>query len=107
VPACTFAADGQILINQATVNAAGGFPYVISQAGSYRLSGNLAAPSGDTTVIEITHDLVTIDLNGFSIIHALDVTVPNRNVVVDFRISCAEASSYHATPFKRTGHLYK
>ena len=29
-----FAIDGQILINQATVNAAGGFPYKITQAGA-------------------------------------------------------------------------
>ena len=30
VPACVYAVDGQVLINQATVNAAGVFPYVIS-----------------------------------------------------------------------------
>ena len=41
VPACVYAVDGQVLINQSTVIAAGGFPYVISQPGSYKLSGNL------------------------------------------------------------------
>ena len=35
------AADGVIEINQASVKAAGGFPFVISQPGSYRLTGNL------------------------------------------------------------------
>ena len=36
-----FAVDGQVLINQSTVMAAGGFPYIISNSGSYKLSGNL------------------------------------------------------------------
>ena len=36
-----FAVDGVVLINQSTVTAAGGFPYSITQSGSYRLSGNL------------------------------------------------------------------
>ncbi len=40
VPAL-WAADGVIEINQATVEANGGFPYVISKPGSYILSGNL------------------------------------------------------------------
>ncbi|HEX3878642.1 MAG TPA: hypothetical protein VHW24_16755 [Bryobacteraceae bacterium] len=39
----------------------------ISQAGSYRLSGNLTAPDINTTAIVITADGVTLDLNGFSI----------------------------------------
>ena len=36
-----FAVDGQVLINQSTVIAAGGFPYRITQPGSYKLTGNL------------------------------------------------------------------
>lgn len=47
--------------------AAGGFPYVINQSGSYKLSGNLTVPNGSTTAIVIAADHVTIDLNGFSI----------------------------------------
>ena len=66
IPAALFAADGQVLINQSTVTAAGGFPYVISQPGSYKLSGNLNVPSG-TNGIVIQSSAVTIDLNGFSI----------------------------------------
>src|ERR1700683_2564361 len=65
-PAMVWAVDGQLLINQLTVMASGGFPYVISQPGSYKLSGNLAVPSG-STAIEIKSPNVTIDLNGFSI----------------------------------------
>ena len=46
LPVCAFAVDGVTLINQSTVMAAGGFPYVISQPGSYKLAGNLMVPSG-------------------------------------------------------------
>ena len=64
---CLFAVDGVVLINQSTVTAAGGFPYRITQAGSYKLSGNLTVPDANTTAILITVSSVTIDLNGFSI----------------------------------------
>ena len=67
VSRCAFAADGQILINQSTVMAAGGFPYKITQPGTYKLSGNLVVPDADTTAILVTADNVTIDLNGLSI----------------------------------------
>lgn len=62
-----FAVDGVVLINQASVMAAGGFPYQITQPGSYRLSSNLLVPSGASGII-INADNVTLDLNGFSII---------------------------------------
>jgi len=65
-PFSAFAVDGVVLINQSTVLAAGGFPYVISQPGSYKLTGNLVAPS-PLHGIDITVPNVTIDLNGFSI----------------------------------------
>lgn len=63
------AAGGVIEINQAVVNAAGGFPYNISANGSYRLSGNLTVSSttADAIVIGSSVNNVTIDLNGFSI----------------------------------------
>jgi parallel beta-helix repeat protein len=64
---CAFAVDGTVLINQSTVMAAGGFPYKITQPGSYRLSGNLVVPDANTTAISITVDHVNLDLNGFSI----------------------------------------
>ena len=63
---CAFAVDGVVLINDATVKAAGGYPYRITQAGSYRLSGNLTVDQ-QTTAIVIDHDNVTLDLNGFTI----------------------------------------
>jgi parallel beta-helix repeat protein len=64
-----FAIDGVILINQSTVMAAGGFPYTITQPGSYKLSGNLVVPA-NTDGIDIATFVsnITIDLNGFSII---------------------------------------
>jgi hypothetical protein len=67
-PFGAFAVDGVVLINQSTVMASGGFPYTISQSGSYRLSGNLTVPNANTTAISVTANNVTIDLNGFSII---------------------------------------
>jgi hypothetical protein len=75
LPACVFAVDGVVLINQSTVMAAGGFPYVISQAGSYKLSGNLTMTTSQTgnlnanqsAAILITSSGVSLDLNGFSI----------------------------------------
>src|SRR3989442_9173749 len=69
VPFCAFAVDGVVLINQATVNAAGGFPYTISLAGSYKLSGNLLVPNG-VDGIKINASNVTLDLNGFNITSA-------------------------------------
>ena len=63
------AAGGVIEINQAVVNAAGGFPYKINTSGSYRLSGNLTVSSTTADAIDVTTSAngVTIDLNGFSI----------------------------------------
>lgn len=63
-----FAVDGVVLINQSTVMASGGFPYSITQPGSYRLTGNLTVPDANTSAIVISAVSVTLDLNGFSII---------------------------------------
>jgi hypothetical protein len=68
VPA--FAVDGVVLINQATVTAAGGFPFKITESGSYKLSGSLVAPAA-TDGIDIQANDVTLDLNGFSISGAI------------------------------------
>jgi parallel beta-helix repeat protein len=65
--ASSSAADGVVLIDQATVMTSGGFPYKITEPGSYRLSGNLEVKAADTTAINIDASNVTIDLNGFSI----------------------------------------
>jgi hypothetical protein len=71
VPASLYAVDGQVLINQSTLNAAGG-TYTITQPGSYKLSGNLQAKDQNTSVILISSDHVTLDLNGFSILGTAD-----------------------------------
>jgi hypothetical protein len=70
-----WAVDGVVDINQARALAGGvspgdaaGFPVTISQAGSYRLTGNLTVPNANTTAISVTADNVTVDLNGFSIL---------------------------------------
>ena len=67
LPVAAHATDGVIEINQAKVTAAGGFPYVISQPGSYRLTSNLTQTDGNVVVIQINANDVTIDLNGFAI----------------------------------------
>jgi hypothetical protein len=61
--------------SQALVVNSGGFPYVISQPGSYRLAGNLTV-SGAPFVngILISANNVTLDLNGFSIIAGAGIT---------------------------------
>ena len=61
-----WADDGVVLINQAKVIVAGGFPYSINTAGSYRLAGNLTV-SSPVNAINVTAAPVTIDLNGFTI----------------------------------------
>ena len=77
------ATDGVTLIDQKAALAGRvtaldmpGFPVSISQSGSYRLAGNLNVPDASTTVIEITADNVTLDLNGFTI-SGPNVCTPN------------------------------
>ena len=61
------AVDGVAEINQTSVNAAGGFPFTISQPGSYVLTSDLVVPDANTTGVSIQTADVTLDLNGFSI----------------------------------------
>jgi hypothetical protein len=75
------AVDGVVLIDQnhaiagnVTPSDAPGFPVTLSQPGSYRLSGNLTVPDGNTTAIQITSDHVSLDMNGFSIIGPIACT---------------------------------
>lgn len=60
------ASDGVIEINNASVLAGGGFPLVIANSGSYRLTSNLVV-AGATGAIVANVDNVTIDLNGFTV----------------------------------------
>ena len=63
----THAAEGLILINQHKVNESGGFPYSITRAGSYRLTGNLEVPAGVDAIV-IAASGVSLDLDGFAIL---------------------------------------
>jgi len=47
---------------------AGGFPLLITNPGSYRLTSNLTLPDENTIGILVNADDVTIDLNGFAVI---------------------------------------
>jgi hypothetical protein len=80
-----FAVDGVVLINQSTVMAAGGFPYKITQPGSYKLSGNLVV-SGGSDGIDIEASNVSLDLNGFTI------SGPNTCTGAGASLSCTRAS---------------
>ena len=99
-PLSAFAVDGTVLINQSTVMAAGGFPYTISTPGSYRLSGNLIVPDGNTTAIKITSSFVTVDLNGFSILGPVTCTGTSFAVT-----SCSSTGSGSGVATVFTGSL--
>ncbi len=63
------AGDGVTEINQPIVDSIG-FPYVIADPGSYRLTGNIdASAAGSAAVISIAAGVkdVTLDLGGFAI----------------------------------------
>lgn len=75
LPAPVFAVDGVVLINQSTITSAGGFPYTISQPGSYKLAGNLVVPA-NTNAILIAANNVTLDLAGFSITTSPPAFIP-------------------------------
>src|SRR5215469_7030816 len=69
---CAAALHAQSTIDQAIVMARGGFPYTITQPGSYKLTSNLTMPTGSTNTdcIDIAADDVLLDLNGFAILGA-------------------------------------
>ncbi len=67
LPAAAVAGDGRVEISQARVLAAGGFPYTISQPGSYVLTSDLSVPAGVSGILLQT-DRVFLDLNGFAIL---------------------------------------
>jgi hypothetical protein len=67
------AVDGLVLIDQSralagtvTPGDTPGFPISITQPGSYRLSGNLTVPSGQSAIVLAAQN-ISIDLNGFNI----------------------------------------
>jgi hypothetical protein len=67
--------EGVIEINEARAAAGAitpgdtpGFPVTLSEAGSYRLTQNLAISGTTTTAIAIEADAVTLDLNGFALV---------------------------------------
>ena len=81
------AGDGRTEINQAGVVAAGGFPFGISQPGSYVLTSNLTVSDPDTDAIHIATDDVTLDLGGFTISGPVSCTGGTGGVA----ISCLPA----------------
>jgi hypothetical protein len=62
----TYATAAEVVITQASVMAAGGFPYTITEPGSYTLGSNLAVPA-HTGAIVIKAENVNLNLGGFTI----------------------------------------
>ena len=111
---CAFAVDGVVLINQSTVMAAGGFPYIISQPGSYKLSGNLIMNTTQTgnyvgncgglvspcdLAIGIGTSNVSLDLNGFTI-----TVVNNTTSLTHFFMAISEVAPVTGTAISN-GHI--
>lgn len=83
--------EGVTEINQAVVDAAGGFPFSISTPGSYRLTGNLThpAPALQMQTILITAGDVDLDLNGFRIVGPVTCTGEGSTLSCANRVSNA------------------
>ncbi len=79
LPSSGAADEGRIELNQASVASSGGFPYTISEPGSYVLTGNLTV-SPDTDALVVAAEDVDLDLNGFAIVGPFTCTA----------VSCAE-----------------
>lgn len=60
-------ADGRIELNQASIEAAGGFPYSIGTPGSYVLTSDLTVGSDIDALVFVDSGAATLDLNGFQI----------------------------------------
>jgi hypothetical protein len=97
-----FAVDGVVLINQASVTAAGGFPFKITESGSYKLSGSLVVPAG-TDGIDIQANDVTLDLNGFSISGPIVCEGTNCGAPLSRAVSGVSALVFGTTI--RNGHV--
>jgi len=77
IASASLAADGALEINESCAVQTGcfagdaiGYPVTISQPGSYVLSSNLVISDVNQTVILVSADQVSIDLNGFAIIRS-------------------------------------
>ena len=77
-----YAGDGRTEINQAIVDAAGGFPFTISSPGSYVLTSDLAATS--RLPREMLHSMGII--NFFHWIPGFDAFLANEQALSAFRI---------------------
>jgi hypothetical protein len=62
----SMAEDKTVLIDQAAVQAAGGFPYTITKPGNYRLNGNLHVPATANGIV-VDANGVVLNLGGFQL----------------------------------------
>lgn len=61
--------QNKALAGGVTAGDTAGFPVVIHQPGSYKLTSNLVVPSGQSGIVVVAEG-VTLDLNGFAVIGA-------------------------------------
>jgi len=82
VASTVYASDGVFEINADCAvfgcfdGDSSGYPVTITNPGSYRLTGNLTTSNVDTTLISVSADSVTIDLNGFALIGPVTCSPP-------------------------------
>jgi hypothetical protein len=91
LPSTSAAVDGVLEINHACATAIGGcfpgdtqgYPVTLAQLGNYRLTSNLIVSSG-TTGIRVDSALVSVDLNGFTILGPVSCPAVNACTGSDF-----------------------
>lgn len=69
------------VINEEVVREHGGYPYKITEPGTYRLTGNLT-PNRDIDAIVVKSDHVNINVSGFSIDGPWVCTLPDHTLAV-------------------------
>ncbi len=79
IPMGAVSGDGRIEINQESVLASGGFPFLISNTGSYVLTSDLVVSTDDSAILLhgplLAGRSVSLDLNGFAIVGASSCSV--------------------------------
>lgn len=100
------AEPGVIFINDALVQASGGYPFTIDSPGHYALAGPLSLPDANTSAIVITASGVTFDLRGFAIsgpggsgtAHGIDAAAGSDLTVRNGFVHDAPLDGVHAGP---------
>jgi hypothetical protein len=104
LPSAAAADTGRTELNQAVIDAAGGFPYTITAPGNYLLTGSLVVPASTDGVVLEASDVV-IDLNGFSITGPFTCSTGSCAAGSGSAISPGLSVSYARTSTVRNGRV--